>query len=117
MELGSWLARLADENNAAEAIEALGNIALFAEVEIMGRQHDEAPGEYVASAAGRFAARASDEDWLALMNAVERNPDPARALLERILRWALVQDRAAMVPAPAHEGCTCGGHGGCHDHA
>ncbi len=51
----------------------------------MGAEHDEEPGVYVANGARRFAARASDEDWLGLMNAIERASDPGRAVLEKIV--------------------------------
>jgi hypothetical protein len=86
----------------------------------MGARHDEPPGEYVANASRRFAAAAGDEDWLALMTAMERAPDPGRAALERMLRWALARDEAEQAAhaagAKPHGGCTCGGGtGGCHD--
>jgi hypothetical protein len=86
----------------------------------MGARHDEPPGEYVANASRRFAAAAGDEDWLALMTAMERAQDPGRAALERMLRWALARDEAEQaaqsVAAKPHAGCSCGGGGGgCHD--
>ena len=59
------------------------------------------------------AAQAGDEDWLALMTAIERADDPARVVLGKMLRWALASDAA---PAPATSGgCSCGS-GGCDDH-
>ena len=117
MLLGTMLARLDNEADAAKAIEALGDLVLFAEVRAMGAHHDETPGEYVAGAAGRFAARASDEDWLGLMTALERSDTPARAALERIVRWGLARDAAGDDSGAPPGVCACGSKtGGRHDH-
>jgi hypothetical protein len=112
MHLGTLLNHLEVEANAGAALLALGDITLFARVEAMGAEHDEEPGEYVANGARRFAARASDEDWLGLMNAIERADDPGRAVLEKIVIWSLDKDTAT--GKSSHEGCSCGGGGGCH---
>ncbi|NJL50387.1 MAG: hypothetical protein HC909_01365 [Blastochloris sp.] len=77
MQLGTLMAQLEDEGQAGAALQALDDIVLFARIDAMGAEHDEAPGEYVANASRRFAALASDEDWLAIMNAVERSTIPA----------------------------------------
>lgn len=113
MQLGAVLNHLENEATAGAALQALGDIVLLARVEAMGAEHDEAPGVYVANGARRFAARASDEDWLGLMNAIERTTDPGRAVLEKIVLWSLAKDEA---PDSPHEGCSCGGDGGRHDH-
>lgn len=120
MHLGQWLAALEDEGFAAQALEALGDVVLLAEVHDRRADHDETPGEYVANASRRFAATASDEDWLAVMNAIERDDDPARAALRQMVSWAVAADAAARVPPEAHHGhggcgsgsgsCGCGGH-------
>lgn len=113
MHLGTLLNHLEVEANAGAALLALGDIVLFARVEAMGEEHGEEPGEYVANGARRFAAQASDEDWLGLMNAIERAEDPGRAVLERIVRWSLDKDMVS--ETSPHGGCSCGGGGGCHD--
>jgi hypothetical protein len=110
MQLGELLSHLDDESHAAAALNALGDIVLYARVEAAGRDHDEQPGEYVTNAARRFAAVASDEEWLAVMNALERTDDPARAVLLRMLDWELTRDAAVNEPASPHA-CTCGGQG------
>ncbi len=111
MQLGALLARLEDETDAARALQALGDAALSAEVARLGAAFDETPGEYVANAVRRFAATAGDDDWLALMGAVERTKDPAQAALDRMLRWAFGKDAAAANAT----GCGCGaGAGDCH---
>jgi hypothetical protein len=114
MQLGTLLSRLDDEADAASALEAMGDLVLFAEVARMSGQYGETAGEYVANAARRFAAQAGDEDWLGLMGALERSSDPARAALERMLRWALARD-AAEADTGAEAACACGA-GGRHEH-
>lgn len=114
MQLGALLNHLENEATAGAALQALGDIVLFARVEAMGAEHDEEPGVYVANGARRFAARASDEDWLGLMNAIERASDPGRAVLEKIVLWSL--DKDSTPENGPHEGCSCGGGGGRHDH-
>lgn len=114
MTLGDLITQLNNEVDAANALEALGDLALFAAVATAGDRYGEAPGTYVANASRRFADRASDDDWLSLMTAMERAPDPGRAALERMLRWSLAQDDAADHPRDDHV-CSCGGSGGeCH---
>jgi hypothetical protein len=80
------------EEDANLALEALGDAALFAEVAEMGMRYDETPAAYVALAASRFANLASDQDWLDIIGAAERDPDPARAIRARMLRWSLRRD-------------------------
>lgn len=107
MHLGTLIEQLGNEADAATALEALDNLALVAEIEAVGEAFEETPGEYVANAARRFAGRANDEDWLALMSAMEYAAEPGRAALERMIRWALNADRTAAA-APAGHACTCG---------
>ena len=94
MQLGALIANLDDEANASAALDALGDLVLFSEVSAVGARYDESPGDYVNSAVRRYASNASNEDWLGLMTAIERCNDPARAVLQRILRWALAKDAA-----------------------
>ena len=116
MQLGALLSSLDDETNAAAALDAIGDLVLYAEVLEAGACYDESLGQYVSAAVRRYASRASDEDWLGLMTAVEKGDNPGRAVLQRILRWALAQDAAEGTATP-HRGCSCGGGpGGAHDH-
>ncbi len=108
MQLGTLMERLAQEDDAAAALDALGDIVLFTEVQAMGECYEESPGAYVANAARRFAAMASDEDWLSLMTAMERSQRPAHAALERMLRWSLRCDAAEQSSQPTDQ-CSCGG--------
>lgn len=112
MQLGALIRRLEDETDAAHAMDALGDVILFSRVKEMGQQHEETPGAYLAGAARRFTNQGSDEDWLALMTAIERADDPARAVIGKMLHWALGKDSEM----PVAQGCSCGsGTGECHD--
>ena len=113
MLLGTILRKLDTDADAAVVLESLGDLVLLAEVDAMGSVHGESPGEYASGATRRFAAAASDEDWLALMTALEKTEDPARTTLDRMVRWSLAKDRAPS------GGCGChgGGDGGGHAHS
>jgi hypothetical protein len=113
MQLGTLMERLTFDDDAAAALEALGDIVLFAEVQAMGERYDESPGEYVANASRRFAAQGSDEDWLNLMTVMERSQNPAHAALERMLRWSLTRDAAETASQPTDQ-CCCSLDSQCH---
>ncbi len=98
MLLGQVLDRLGDEGIAAETLMGLDDLPLMVDVATTAERFGESPPLYASNAVGRFAAFASDEDWLALMTALERTPDPAAACLRQMLLWSLRQDR--------HAGCT-----------
>lgn len=92
MQLGTLIQRLQAEQDAGLALEALGDAQLYAEVASMSANYGESPAAYVALAASRFANLAGDEDWLDVVAAAEREADPARAILQRMLRWSLRRD-------------------------
>ena len=100
MLLGQVLDRLGDEGIAAETLLSLGDLPLMVDVEVTGARFGESLPLYASNAVGRFAAFASDEDWLALMTALERTADPAAACLRQMLLWSLRQD--------SHAGCDAG---------
>ena len=114
MLLGDLIKQLQTEDHASIVLERIGDLSLFARMQDMAAQHEEAPGEYACGAASRFANRASDEDWLSLMNIIERTDDPATACLRHMIEWSLKDD--AKPEEPPHT-CSCGGStGGCaHD--
>lgn len=113
MQLGRLISQLENDAQAGAALEAMGDLVLFARVETVGLLHEETPAEYLANAARRYANLASDEDWLGLMTAIEQADNPGRAVLKKILLWAL--DKDAPQTVQTHAACTCaGGAGGCH---
>lgn len=117
MQLGEIIRGFNDEANAAEALVACGDIVLLARVETMTGRFDESIGEYASGAVRRFANLAGSEDWLGLMNALERSADPGIGCLTYMVDWSLKQDDAPPASqdeaSQAHAGCTCGGNGGC----
>ncbi len=101
MLLGQVIERLVDEGFASETLLALGDLPLLVDVEAAGRKEGISAAVYAAAAARRFASQAADDDWLALMTALERADDPGAACLRQMLVWSLRLDAAA----PA---CGCG---------
>lgn len=89
MMLGDVLAGLDDEAKAAEMIVGLGDLQLLAGI----RQQAEAEGvdlaTYAREAMQRYAAQASDEEWITLMGLIGRSDDPAGVCLRRALNAAL----------------------------
>ena len=119
MLLGSIFKRLEDQHDSAAALDALGDIVLLTEVTEIGMLHNESPGEYVAGAARRFAASAKEDDWLGLVTAVERSDDPARTMLDAMVRWSLRQDQrsaGADYTGTRSGDCRCSRQGSRHDH-
>jgi hypothetical protein len=112
MLLGTLLKKLEAPDYSATLLEGLGDIILLARIEETGRNHDETPAEYASMAVARFSQSASDEDWLGVMNALERSPEPATACLRRMVEWAL--DKDVETASESSGTCTCGGQGGCH---
>ena len=115
MTLGSLIARLENEQDAAEAFAALGDLPLYAQVSAMADRFDATPAEYIAAAAARFAGGAADEDWLGLIAAMGQADDPGRTALARLVRWVLARDAAAAVDdhdEAAAPCCGCAGHPG-----
>lgn len=107
MHLGSILARLENEADAAAAFAALDDLPLFCEVVAMSESFGESPGQYVAASAARFANAASDEEWLQLIAAIEKSAEPGRTVLTRIVGWALRDDRRQAPAVQAGTACGC----------
>ena len=79
MQLGEIIRSFSDDATASEALLAGNNIILLAKVGRAAEQFEETTGEYAAGSVCRFANLASNEDWLGLMNIVERAEDRAMA--------------------------------------
>ena len=109
MLLGQVLVRLHDEAFAAETLVSLQDLALMVEVEATARQFGEDIGAYAAGASRRFAHHAADEDWLALMTALERADDAGAACLRHMLAWSLRHDAEQVDDDCGGGRCTCQG--------
>lgn len=116
MLLGTIMNELRDETVAASALMQLGDVILVAEVDSARAPHEESIGEYVSGAAQRFARKASDEDWLALMTALERTDNPAATCLTTMVRWSIASDAKSIEPDAIASSCACGGGAeSCHE--
>lgn len=105
--LGRILSELADDDRAGAVLMELGDIVLVAGIESACAQSGDSLGEYASAAVRRFANAASDDDWLALMTALNNSEDPARSGLVTMLRWALSSEARAGTGTGG--GCSCGG--------
>jgi len=111
MQLGEIVRSFSEEAPASEALLGCNDIVLLARVGEAAGRFEETVGEYAAGAVRRFANLAVSEDWLGLMNVIERANDPGIGCLTYMVKWSLKQDDAP--PVSAHQGCACGGNGGC----
>ena len=109
MHLGTLLAKLRSDNAAQLALAALGDTELFSEIVSIGAMFGETPAQYVASAASRFASRASNDEWLQLVSSLGRSTDVANTLLVHVVRWALRTDNPALAEPPTPSAIGNGG--------
>ena len=93
MLLGDLLARFTDEAVAAEAILQIGNLALAVKMQDEAEAEGVTLGAYAAAAVRRYAAEASEEEWVTLMGALQRATDPGGVCLQRAFAHGLKQSR------------------------
>ncbi len=88
MLLGDILSRLEDDGEATEVILGAGDLRLLAAM----RQRAEAEGldlaAYARAALQRYAAEASDEEWVTMMGQIGRAADPGLTCLKRAFEKA-----------------------------
>lgn len=85
MMLGDLIATFEDETSATTALLALGDLRLLAALRAFAAAHRVEPGAVVARAVRRYAAAASDEEWVTLLGDINRSTDPALAFVRRAL--------------------------------
>jgi len=88
MLLGDLLARFEDEAVAAETILRLGDLALVAALRECAKTNGPTLGNYAGCAARRFAAEASDVQWVTLTNKMTRAEDPGAVYPKQALAYA-----------------------------
>jgi hypothetical protein len=89
MLLGDLLSRFTDESIAAETIVGLGDLPLIAKLREQAETDGLTLGAYAAGAVRRYAAEATDEEWVTLMGALGRAPDPGAVCLQRAFAHVL----------------------------
>jgi hypothetical protein len=86
--LGDILHRLNDETAALEALLEAGDVMLMA----TARERAAAEGldlaTCIVATVQRYAAHASDEEWITLIGALNRASDPGAAYLKRAFEYA-----------------------------
>lgn len=107
MQLGHIIRSLSNEAEAGEILMLCNDLVLVTRVAQAADLFDERIDEYAAGAVRRFANLAGNEDWLGLMNVLERATDPGTGCLVFMVDWSLRNDETPEL-ASSH-GCTCGG--------
>jgi hypothetical protein len=102
MLLGDLIARFDDEAVAEEAVLAIGDLAMLATLREQAAATGLGVGACMATAARRYAAEASDEEWITLLGVMGKAEDPGAAYLKRALAYG--------VRAPHERTCGHGGH-------
>jgi hypothetical protein len=93
MLLGDLIARFTDATVAEEAILGLGDLTLLAQLQARAEASGLDLGTYAAAAVSRYAAEASDEQWITLMGAMgHAQRDPGAVYLKRALAYAARDD-------------------------
>jgi hypothetical protein len=92
MLLGDLLMRFTDESVAAETILKLGDLTLLASVRGEAEARGLEVGVFAAGAVRQYAAQASDEEWVTLIGAMNRDPDPGIVCFKRALAHALTEE-------------------------
>lgn len=89
MLLGDLLSRFTDESIAAETIVGLGDLPLIAKLREQAEASGLSLGAFAAGAMRRYAAEASEEEWVTLMGALRRAQDPGIICLQRAFAHVL----------------------------
>ncbi len=82
MLLGDLLKRFDTPSFAEETVLALGDLGLLARMRVRAEADGQTLGEFAQCAMRRFAAEASDEDWVTLLGALARAGDPGAVCLK-----------------------------------
>lgn len=89
MLLGDLLAQFDDDSIAAETVLALDDLPLVARLHAQAAADGMTLGAYAAAAVRRYAATASDQEWVTLMGALGAAADPGRVCLKRAFTFVL----------------------------
>jgi hypothetical protein len=87
MLLGDLLARFEDETAAEEVALAIGDIAFLASLQGEAEAKGLSIGNCVVASVRRYAAEASDNEWITLIGTMGRSEDPAATFLKRAVAY------------------------------
>jgi hypothetical protein len=89
MLLGDLIARFSDQAIAEEILLRLDDLVLLTNLRAQSDAAGISLGSYTAAAASRYAAEASEDEWLTLIGAMNRSHNPGDAYLKRALAYAV----------------------------
>lgn len=89
MLLGDVIAQFDDDSSALQVLMSLDDLALVARVREACERDDYTLGEFARAAVQRYAASASDEEWVTVLGQMGRTQAPGIPLLRRALVWML----------------------------
>jgi hypothetical protein len=85
--LGDLLASLTDETTAVETLVQLGDLTLLETARGKAAAEGIELAACVTQTVQRYAATASDEEWVTLMGLLNRSQDPGAACLKRAFAY------------------------------
>ena len=86
--LGDLLASLTDETTAVETLLQLGDLTLLEAARGKAAAEGIELAACVTQTVQRYAATASDEEWITLMGMLNRSQDPGATCLKRAFAYA-----------------------------
>jgi hypothetical protein len=86
--LGDLLASLTDETTAVETLLQLGDLTLLETARGKAAAEGIELAACVTQTVQRYAATASDEEWITLMGMLNRSQDPGATCLKRAFAYA-----------------------------
>lgn len=89
MLLSDVILSLDDEAVAAETVLGIGDVTLLAAMQARAGAVGATLGEYAAWAVHSYADGASSDEWITLIGALGRAPDPGAECLRRAFAWVL----------------------------
>jgi len=88
MLLADVIARCSDETVAQEVVLSIGDLATLARLHEQSAATGIGIGACIAAATRRYAAEASDEEWITLMGKMSGAQDPSAVFLKHALAHA-----------------------------
>lgn len=89
MILGDVINRLQHDDEAMELILSAGNLRLLTAMQRQAEVEGLGLAAYARAAVQRYAANASDEEWITLMGQIGHAADPGSVCLRRAFESAL----------------------------
>jgi hypothetical protein len=89
--LGDLIARFDDDTEVEAAILDLDDLSLLAALRDQAEKRELSLGALAAEKVRRYAAEASDEEWVTLIGTMSRSQNPAAVFLRRAFTYPATQ--------------------------